>query len=102
MAPSIIPDTATITFNRPALNQTASLTINAEMLQVLDWLVANGKNSTGGNYTSPQNVIFQDCLDILRPKWVTAYKAGLQNAVTAAADQLEAAATAGIVVSGQF
>jgi hypothetical protein len=78
------PDVATLVWNRPAQNQTVTVTVPTPILQLLDWLAANTTNQQGQKYVNTPNVVYSDVFSILVPRWIASYQQG-QMAVAQAA-----------------
>jgi hypothetical protein len=93
---------------RAALGQTITVTIPQGMVQMLDWIAANTKNSDGSQkYLYGLNVIWQDVIALLLPGWGEAFKNGqvapLQAEIDAARAEIDAqlaAGQAGLTVVG--
>jgi|SRR6516165_3932817 hypothetical protein len=70
------PDIATLVWNRPAQNQTVTVTVPTAILQVLDWLAENQPNQQGQPYINTPNVVYSDVFAILIPRWMALYQQG--------------------------
>lgn len=81
--PTPTPDIVTIVWNRPAQNQTVTVTVPTAIVQLLDWIALNEPNQQGQKYINTPNVLWSDVFALLIPRWMGLYQQGQLSAAQA-------------------